>query len=42
MDVFLLGVKLYSGDGSPIFCLLGRPHPQTTPPPFTHVSGSYP
>lgn len=25
------GVKLYSGDGSPIFCLLGRPHPQTTP-----------
>lgn len=26
-----LGVKLYSGDGSPIFCLLGRPHPQTTP-----------
>lgn len=26
-----LGVKLYSGDWSPIFCLLGRPHPQTTP-----------
>lgn len=32
VDVFLLTrVKLYSGDGSPIFCLLGRPHPQTTP-----------
>lgn len=26
-----LGVKLYPGDGSPIFCQLGRPHPQTTP-----------
>ena len=26
-----LVVKLYSGERSPIFCLLGRPHPQTTP-----------